>query len=240
MALLSTLFGCGNKLSGPDFEHQENKVIVLSNDIRIDYEMPGDMSSMLGFSEKQKKQPKSINIDDINSLNFETKGWRTTNNLDVGMWEYYRGKKNVEKNIAAELSIRIDIHKINDGNTTSLKSYLKATYEEYLNGTNGINTKTRKDFAEYSDDELTKWLVEMPEFKETNINNADFISWHVYGEVRGRHLQYYVTPIDDTHYLTIRIRYSYSALSDEELSELEVLLPEDIEKLVQQIKITRL
>jgi len=240
MALLSTLFGCENKLSGPDFEHQENKVIVLNNALRIDYEMPDGMSSMLGFSEKQKKQPKSIKIDDINSLNFEAKGWRTTNNLDVGMWEYFRGKKNVEKNTAAELSMRIDLHKLTDGNTTSLKSHLISIYENYLNGADGLNTKTRKDFAEYSDDELTKWLVEMPELKEVSINNADFISWHVYGEVRGRHLQYYVTPVDDTHYLTIRIRYSYSALSDEELSELEIMLPADIKKIVQQIKITRL
>jgi len=191
---------------------------------------------MLGFSEKQKKRPKSINIDNIDSLDFETKGWRTTNNLDVGMWEYYRGKKN----IAAELSMRIDLHKITDDNTDVLKSYLKATYEDYLNGPNGLNTKTRKDFAEYSDDELSKWLVTMPEFEEKNINTTNFIFWHVFGEVRGRHLKYYVTPVDDSHYLTIRIRYSYSAKSDEELTELENMLPADIEKLVNQIKVSRL
>lgn len=240
MALLSTLFGCGNKLSGPDFEHQENKVIVLNNAFRIDYQLPGDMSSMLGFSEKQKKQPKSINIKDINNLNFETKGWRSTYNLDVGMWEYYRGKKHVEKNTAAELSARIDLHKITSGNTGQLKSHLKTTYKEYLNGGSGINTKTRKNFAEYSDDELSKWLVTMPKFEGINIKNTVFISWHVFGEVRGRHLQYYVTPVDDKHYLTIRIRYSYSAKDDEELAELETMLPTDIEKLINQIEISNM
>jgi len=80
----------------------------------------------------------------------------------------------------------------------------------------------------------------MPEFKEVSINNTNFVSWHVYGEVRGRHLQYYVTPVDNNHYLTIRIRYSYSAQSDAELAELENMLPTDIEKLVNQVKVSRL
>lgn len=87
MSLLSILLGCRNKLSGPDFERQENKVIVLNKDFRIDYQVPGNLSLFLNFSDKHRQQPKSINIDSLDKLEYEIDDWKHVSNLDAGMWE---------------------------------------------------------------------------------------------------------------------------------------------------------
>lgn len=46
------------------------------------------------------------------------------------------------------------------------------------------------------------------------------------------------TPVDDSYYLYIRIRYSFSASDEEALNKLETILSSAIEKPVNQIKVS--
>lgn len=158
---------------------------------------------------------------------------------NVGMWEYYRGKRNNKKNIAAHFSISIDIIR-EDNNYSNLIEMLEKKYALFLDGKNGLNKKTRSHYTDYSDDELESWLVASPIFENIKINKTDYTSWYTFGEISGRHLKYFSYPIDSTHFLIIRFKYYFTAKSDNELKELETIIPNDIEKVMNQIKISKL
>jgi len=239
MTLISTLLGCGNKISGPDFEHQENKVIVLNDDFRIDYQIPGNLSLFMDFAEKHKKQSKSITLDKINNLEYEKHLWRNTHTLDTGMWEYYRGKRNVEANTAANLSVSINIHKLQFDNTSIIQKFLHNAYESYLNGVNGTNTEVRKENPELSDEELGQWIVQVPKFNTVNINRVDYTYWHTYGEVNGRNLKYFITPINNEYYFELRFRYSLSAKNEKEADAVETMITNDINEFMKQLHISK-
>lgn len=240
MAFLSTLLGCDNKLTGPDFDHQENKVIVLNQAFRIDYQIPGNLSRLMDFEKEYKKQPKSISINNISHLEFSHEDWRDSIGLDSATWEYYRGQRNKEANTAADFSLDIDIHKSTTNELPSLIHFLENNYETFLNGENGKNTKIKRKFHDLTDDELGQWIVSIPEFNIVNINGVEFIKWKTFGEITGRHLNYYITPIDHNHYLAIYFSYSFSAKNEKELNALEDMTNNDIERFMNQILISRM
>lgn len=240
MALLSMLLGCGNKLSGPDFEHHENKVIVLDEKFRIDYQVPGNLSQIMGFENEYRKQPKSIEIDALTNLEFKAEAWRESIGLDHVTWEYYRGNRGIEKNTAADFSLDIDIHKSTAGDVPTLTKSLMQGYEKYLNGDDGINTDIRAKFQDLSDEEMGQWIVQMPSFNVLDINGITFINWKTCGEIKGWNLEYFITPIDRNHYLAIYFKYSFSAKNSKELASLELMVSSDIEAFMKQLKISEL
>jgi len=232
MAFFSSLFGCDNTLTGPDFNVQESKVIDITDVYRVDYQMPGNMATEFGFSEKYKQQPKSITIKDYKNLEFENDYWYQSSSLDVGMWEYYRGSKRTEKNIAAELSVRISINKTDSNHTAELIDYINNAYEVFVKE---ANDKTRSYYPEHTDADLGDWLIKMPQIETRSLSSKNALTWATYGEVKGRHLKYIAVPIDSQYYLNIRFRYSYSAKDNNELEKLQAMLSNDIEKIVSSI-----
>lgn len=235
MALLSTLFGCSDKITGPDFETQENKVIDIIDVFRVDYLMPRNAVTKIDIVEVNKKEPKSYTIKDYKNLKYEKWLSHIQHDIDGGMWNYYRGNKRRERDIVAVLTASISINKTNK-ETSNLKNYIENIYQSYVKE---HNNDQRANFPDSTDEEIGSWLIKSPEVEKTTISGKDVVTWLSINELMGWDMKFFAVPIDNHHYLNIKFTFDISAKSDEEVDRLEKLIPADIEKFMSNVVIRK-
>lgn len=235
MSLFSFFGGCSSSAIGLDFENTTRKVIDIAPHHRLEYEMPKGMSELAGFAEKYQRSANSLKVDLSGPLPFELDDWRTAHVLDVGLWTYFRTTKKKESDETASLSLRIEIDKY-PSTENSIPDWLAHSYEAFMNGPDGLNTKIRNEFPGQTDEELGEWIAQMPRrFDTISFNNVDYIQWQTFGEAQGKHLHYFTHKLAEDHLLTFRFRYSLSAQSEAEANLLTDLIISDIEKIMGSV-----
>lgn len=241
MTLLSSLFGCKTvRPEGPNFSQTISKVLHVKPLVQVKYEMPGNMSSTFGFSEKYKNETKATNVVDLSKENtFRPFNWRKSIDVDGAKWDYSNTKKKNSENDLASLNIQIDIAEYQT--KENFEDSINALFDAYLNGASGLNTEVRKsDFANgRPDDELGRWILSLPGTLEaTPFGDNAYYTWNFDDEARGNFSKNYAIPLDNKHFLLFEFRYAISAESDKEFALVQELIFEDAAKFMALVSIT--
>lgn|GEM_PF-5452036 len=242
-SIISQLFGCAQAatISGPDFAQPMEKVIHIGHRASVFYLIPGNLSKELNFDKIYKRDTaKSFQVDPNKLAEKKTLTWREFESIDMGAWDYL-GKKS--QGPGGQLgSLRIGIGYSLLPKEVNLIDHIRRSYEEYLNGTNGLNKKYQFDdmgkpvpVDEYAEDAI----IPPNSFKEVTLGGAQFITWETDREFDGfknNRFIYYILPIDQSGYLTFLFRPTISVFGQEMVNKQEQRIEQDIKEFLSHIK----
>jgi len=240
VGLFSSIFGGkAVEIIRPDFSNTINKAVHFSNGVSLSYEVPGNLSNLMGFAEGYKDgSPRSFEVSLEDQQGFSQVRWRTAKSIEGAMWKYLGDKK---KGLGGELGgLNFDLS-LNQYQDDSLKSYIFQAYETYLNGPNGSNTEIREsemgDGA--TDEELGDWIAYAPDkIEHRDISGTYFLFWPQRNEQRGYEFIYYVLPLNEQLFVSFRFQYSANGSSDQEYSEHTSMILEDIDAFMQRVVVS--
>lgn len=236
MSFLGGLFGCSDVAeSGPDFDVVINKTLHIDDGIRVEYQVPTNMSNLMGFADKYKKEsPVSRSVDCAKADEFNTVMWRKTHKVDGAMWDYHSNKMFSSKELAS-LNLELEVWPVNDA--MHIIDMIEKSYNDYLDGDEGINTRVRNNSPGVTDAEIGDWILRKPnEIAQIKLDDLEFLSWEIDGEVTGRKSIYYVLPLNSKCHLLAWFHYAIHADSSEEYDKADYRIRTDIHRIVSTIE----
>lgn len=240
MGLFSMFFGAKEvEITRPDFSDVINKAVHFSNGVSLTYEVPGNLSKLMGYSKGYKAEsPRTFQVKLDDNAGFSQNRWRMVKEIDGGMWDYLGDKK---KGLGGELGTLYLEVGLNQFNGPTVESYVLQAYETFLNGPKGKNTKVRIDEngETIPDDELGDWIVHAPKsIEKRQISDTEFLFWEQRNEQRGYDFIYYVLPLNEQHFVSIRFHYTVKANNKQDLQEQKAIMLEDIDNFMQRVLVS--
>lgn len=236
MTLLSFLFGCKQlPIKGPDYSDVIPKVIHLSTGKTIEYEMPGNMTKEFNYAQRYKNESeRTLNVDLADDSKYKQDTWQTAFTIDGASWDYLAGKSQGMKGKMGNITLNIFAGRY----TGNIQHFITSSYEAYLNGPKGNNTRVRKFGADQGIGmvDLSHRLVKSPDsFDARKIGNAEFVHWTMKNEHPGRFHSYFICVVDDTHYVAFSFYHHFTLASEEELEGMESNVRGDIEDFMSRV-----
>lgn len=234
MSLISMLLGCKTtSLKGPDFVESIPKVLHVKPYYTVTYEMPGNMSNLMGFGTRYLiESPRTFVFDTSTANEFSRFDWRRSFDLDGAMWEY---------NVRNRGSLNLGIEILKTSESKTLKEFLRESYEKFYNGENGLNTELRAARPTHSEEDFGGKLRVVPsEYTPISLNQAEAIRWQEVDKIAGYEVTYYAIQIDPSHTLLFSFRYSMSVLKESDIPKLQDKIRSDIDEYMSHVEITQI
>lgn len=240
VGLFSMIIGAKEvDITRPDFSNVINKAIHFSNGVSLSYEIPGNLSTQMGFAKGYiEGSPRTFNVSLEDQEGFSQIRWRFARSIEGAMWSYLGDK---DKGVGGELGgLNFDLS-LNQFQGDSLEVHILQAYEKYLNGPNGSNTEIREsEMGEgATDEELGDWIAYAPsKIEQREVSGTTFLYWPQRNEQRGYEFVYYVLPLNEKLFVSFRFQYSVNGKSDQEVSEHTSMVLEDIETFMQRMVVS--
>ncbi len=241
VGLFSMIFGANEvEITRPDFTNVINKTVHFDNDVSLSYEIPGNLSNLMGFAGGYiASSPRTFNVSLDEQEGFSQNRWRMAKNIEGSMWDYLGDKK---KGLGGELGTLYFDLSINQYSGSSLEKYILREYETYLNGPSGKNTKVRIDEMGEAipDEELGDWIVHAPAVIEKRMVGAvEFFYWQQRNEHRGYEFVYYALPLNEQRFVSFMFKYTVKANTEQDLEEQTAIMLDDIDTFMQRVVIDK-
>lgn len=240
LAFLYSIFGCSTQSApkGPDFEHTIDKVLHINQEVRIHYSIPKNLSTMFNYAERYENETsRSVSVPSLSELTIEPHLWRDSHEIDGGMWDYIGSRKQGLGGDMGGLHFHVSIDK--KPSQESTEAFVNRSLDEYLNGSDGINTDVRNSEMGkgLDDEELGHWIIKSPTPTESTIAGVP-ATYYTLDWQNGKQYQIYLVPLSNPEYLVcFTFYYTVSSQTIEEHEQQTARVLEDIERIKSLIKI---
>jgi hypothetical protein len=231
MSILTTLFGCKEQDSfGPDYTQTIQKAVHIDSGPTVTYQMPGNMSNILDFGKRYiQESPRTIHFSRDSGNECEQWHWRKSCDLDGGMWDY-------KMKGSASLNLRIEMLPTEDGH--DVEAFITHLYDDFLNGTEGLNTGVRTRNPGVEDEDLGSWIRPIPnDFRWYQHSGRKVLTWSENGDQTGNFARYHAITIEDNLFLNFAFLYTVSADSEKELALIKTSVAQHIDDFMSRVKI---
>ena len=238
MTFFSGLFGCKNMpIVGPDFSQVIGKVIHVDTGVRVEYSMPGNMSSLFNYDERYAQESeRTLSVSVSDTSKYVKDNWQDAYYLDGASWDYKGDKTQGIRGDLGGFSFRVSLSQ--SQGEGGLQDYIVSAYDDFLNGVNGVNTELRQGEGlepNLSDEELGALIVHAPNIQTVKINGVEYLHWSIANEYPGRYYTYFVRRVDQRNFISFRFYYTITARSESEVLDVKSRAKSDVDHMMQNV-----